>query len=140
VSFKIGEYASAEQRRYAAVLDWGMKIGLVFLAAGFLAYVFGLVPAHVPLERIPEFWKLPAHEYLRQAGVPKGWGWLPMLDKGDFLPVAGIAVLSGVSGLCFLLALIPAYLRQRDWAFFAISIFQILVLVLAASGILGAGE
>lgn len=140
MTFKKGEYASAEQMRYATVLDWGMKIGLAILTAGFLAYVFGLVPAHVPLAEIPNYWKLPAQQYLQQTGMPTAWGWLPMLGKGDILPIAGIAILSGVSGLCFLLALIPAYLRQRDWAYLAISIIQILVLVLAASGILGAGE
>jgi hypothetical protein len=134
------QYASSEQLRYARVLDWGMKLGLFALTAGCLAYVFEFVPAHVPIEQLPAYWSLPAQEYLQRTASPKGWDWLPMLANGDILPIAGIAILSGVSGLCFLVALIPAYLRQRDWAYLAIAVVQILVLVLAASGLLDGGH
>jgi hypothetical protein len=140
MSAKKGIYASPEQLRYATMLDWGMKIGLGILAIGFLAYVFGLVPAQVPLQDIPHYWKLPVEQYLQQTGKPSGWGWVRMLGRGDTLPIAGIAILSGVSALCVFFALIPAYAKNRDKAYLAIAIFQMLVLVLAASGILTAHQ
>jgi len=132
-------HASPEQLRYARVLDAGMKLGLGALAGGFLAYVFGLVPAHVPLAKMPELWTLAAPDYLRATGAPQGWGWLATLGSGDAWPLVGIAILSGVSLLCFI-ALLPLYAARRDWVYFAIAVLEIGVLLLAASGILTAAH
>lgn len=140
MSTKRGTYASPEQLRYATVLDWGMKIGLGILAIGFLAYVFGLVPSHIPLAEIPNYWKMPVEQYLQRTGMPTGWDWIGMLGSGDILPIAGIAILAGVSALCVFFVLIPGYAKNRDKAYLVISIVQVLVLVLAASGILTSHE
>jgi hypothetical protein len=127
---------SAEQLRYARVLDWGMKIGLVLLIAGFAAYVSGLMPAQVPFEALPRLWALPVGEYLRESGMPSGWAWLSLLASGDVLTVGGIALLAGVSLPC-LLVLAPAYGGRRDVRYLAITLTLSGLLVLAASGILG---
>ncbi|MCE9641779.1 MAG: hypothetical protein K8S22_16805 [Betaproteobacteria bacterium] len=132
-------HASPEQLRYARVLDAGMKLGLGVLVAGFLAYVFGLVPALVPLAQMPGLWTLAAPEYLRATGAPQGWGWLATLGNGDAWPLVGIAILSGVSLLCFI-ALLPLYAARRDWVYLAIAVLEIGVLSLAASGVLTVGH
>jgi hypothetical protein len=132
-------YASSEQLRYARLLDAGMRCGLVVLALGFIAYVTGWVPAHVPLEQMPEHWILPAADYLRATGMPEGWGWVQMLDGGDVLPLLGIAILSGVSGICFAF-LVPVYFEKRDAVYCAIAVLEVAVLALAASGVLTAGH
>jgi hypothetical protein len=131
--------ASPEQLRYARVLDAGMKLGLGVLVLGFAAYVFGLVPAHVPLEQMPALWTLAASDYIRATGMPQGWGWVSMLGSGEVLPLVGIAVLSGISWLCFI-ALVPLYAARRDWIYLAIVVFEIAVLTLAASGVLTAAH
>ncbi len=132
-------HVSPEQLRYAKVLNAGMRAGLVVLVAGLFAYVSGLVPAHVPLEQLPALWTLSAPEYLRATGMPDGWGWLHMLDSGDALPLVGIAILAGVSGVCFLV-LLPLYFSNRDPIYFSIAALEIGVLALAASGILTSGH
>lgn len=73
-------------------------------------------------------------------GVPDGWDWIYMLKNGDFLNFIGIVLLAGMTILCFLVALLPAYLKQKDWPYFALVIFECAVLVLAASGILKVGH
>jgi hypothetical protein len=132
-------YASPEQLRYARVLDAGMWFGLGVLVCGFIAYVTGLVPAHVPLAQMPELWTLSAPDYLRATDTPEGWGWLGMLDSGEMLPLVGIAILSGISGLCFVV-LLPLYSARRDWIYCVIAVLEIAVLTLAASGILTVGH
>ena len=127
---------AAEQLRYACVLDWSMKLGLVVLAAGFLAYVSGILPAQVPLADLPRLWGLPAADYLRVTGMSGGWSWLAMLGTGDALSLAGLALLAGASVPC-LLALLPAFAARRDWAYFSIALLLAGVLVLAASGLPG---
>ncbi len=73
-------------------------------------------------------------------GCPSGWEWTSMLGKGDYLNFVGVAILAGMTILCFLVALAPAYLKQKDWPYFAVVIFECAVLLLAASGILKVGH
>ena len=67
-----------------------------------------------------------------------GWSWLHLLNKGDFLNFVGIAFLSGVSIICYL-AIIPSLFRKKDTIYAMLAIAEVLVLVLAASGVLKAG-
>ncbi len=131
--------ASEEQLRYARVLDIGMRCGLAVLVAGVIAYVASWIPAHVPHDRMPDLWSLSAAEYLRATGMPDGWGWIQMLDGGDMLPLLGIAILSGISGVCFAV-LLPIYAAKRDFVYFTIAALEVAVLVLAASGVLTIGH
>ena len=43
---------SVEQQRYATLLSWGGRAGLLILSLSFLAYVLGWMPAHVPLDKM----------------------------------------------------------------------------------------
>lgn len=132
-------YAPYEQLRYASALEWGTRVGFVILAASFLAYVLGWLPAHVPHERLAELWSAPVGNYLRETGIPTGWGWTALLGKGDIANLLGIAILSGASIPC-LLAVMPFYATQRNRAYLAICVLEVLVLLLAASGILGSAH
>ena len=124
-----------EQQLYARVLDRAAKAGFVILVAGFFAYALGWIPAHVPLERLPELWRLPLQDYLRATDTPTGWGWIVHLPKGEFASLAGIEILAGCSLVC-LLAIIPVYARRGDRVYVAICVAEIAVLLLAASGVL----
>lgn len=130
---------SPEQLRYARLLDWGTRVGLVLLIVSFAAYVLGLAEAHVPPERLPQIWQHPVGRYLELTGSPTGWGWLALVHRGDIAGLVGIAVLAGCSVLC-LLALVPMYLRRGDRAYAALCVAEAAVVVLAASGVLAAGH
>ena len=133
------EGVRVEQRLYARLLDGAAKVGFVLLVAGFLAYMLGWIPAHVPPERLSGLWSLPLQDYLRATDTPTGWGWIVHLPKGEFASLAGIEILAGCSLLC-LLAIIPVYARRGDRVYAAICIAEIAVLVLAASGVLSPGH
>ena len=133
------EKIAVEQFRYAAVLEAGVRIGFILLVAAFGAYVGGVAPAHVSLDRLPDLWTLPADEYAVQASVPRGWGWVKLLHRGEMLSQAAIAVLASVSIACFG-ALASVYHKRGDRLYFAIAIFEIIVLMLAASGVLTMGH
>ncbi len=128
-----------EQLRYARWLDWSAKAGLVALIVGFGAYATGLLPAQVPFDRMPEMLALPLDRYLVATGTPTGWAWTTLLSRGEFASLVGIAMLAGCSALC-LLAIIPLYLRRRDFVYAIACVLEIGVLVLAASGILTSGH
>jgi hypothetical protein len=129
----------AEASRYAHLLDWGTRVGVVALLLSFAAYLFGILQPHVPLEHLPAVWNLPVDEYLKSTNSPTGWGWLAFIHKGDFSNLIGISLLAGCS-LPALLGLIPLYLQRRDHVYAGICAVVVLVLVLAASGVLTGGH
>lgn len=130
--------ATEEQMAYARLLDLGMKLGLLALIATFIIYVMGILPPHLPLNDLPKYWGLPVHKYLEQTGIHPGWAWVNMLGKGDFLNFVGIAFLAGVTVICYI-RIIPLLFKKKDTIYAILAIFEVLVLVLAASGILKAG-
>lgn len=127
-----------EQTAYASVLDTGMKAGLLIIIFTFIIYSFNLLPPHVPNPEISRYWSLPVNEYLKATGVQAGWSWINMLGKGDFLNFIGIAFLAGISILCYI-RIMPLLLRKKDRAYFTIALLEVLVLLLAASGVLRSG-
>lgn len=130
--------ATEEQLIYAKLLDRGMKLGLLMLIITFALYVFGVLEPWVPVEKLTNWWSLPVNQYLEVAGIHAGWNWLGLVGKGDFLNFVGIAFLSGVTIACYL-AIIPGLFRKKDTVYGVIAVLEVLVLVLAASGLLKSG-
>jgi hypothetical protein len=87
---------------------------------------------------LPRYWGLSVHDYLKATGIHPGWTWLGMLGKGDFLNFVGIAFLAGVTILCYI-RIIPILFKKKDTVYAILAILEVMVLVLAASGILKAG-
>ncbi|HXZ96873.1 MAG TPA: hypothetical protein VEG37_07510 [Burkholderiales bacterium] len=132
-------FTPPEHFRYALVLDVAVKVGLAILSVSFLVYVLGLIPAHVPVDQLHKYWGLPVKEYLAQTGTPHGWGWLSLIGSSDILNFFGVTVLSGISGLCFLV-LIPFYAIRRDITYTIITLLNLGVLLIAAWGAFGNGS
>ena len=137
----------SEQLLYARVLEIGMYIGLAILFITFGLYASGILAPAVPLDEISNYWNQDVHEYLEAVNrdhlhlehPPTGWAWVGMVGKGDFLNFIGIAILGGITIICYL-AIVPALLRKRDFAYLAMAILEVLVLSLAASGVLVVGH
>jgi len=130
--------ATPEQVFYAGVLNKGMLIGLVILLITFAIYVSGILSPHVPLDELSRYWGLSVNDYLHQANIKAGWAWVGMLKYGDFLNFIGVAVLAGITIVCYL-AIIPTLLRNRDRLYAVLAAAEVIILVLAASGILAGG-
>jgi len=137
----------SEQLVYAKVLEIGMYIGLVLLFITFALYVSGTFSPAVPLDKVSNYWHLGVHEYLETVNdeylhlehPPTGWAWTALLGKGDFLNFVGIAILAGVTIICYG-AIVPTLLRKKDTAYLVMAITEVAVLSLAASGILTVGH
>ncbi len=130
--------ARAEQIIYAGILEKGMLIGLAILLVTYAIYVFGIVDPYLPLAEVPNYWGLSSDKYLEQADIHAGWAWVSMLKYADFLNFIGIAMLSGVTIVCFL-AIIPTLWKSNDRTYAVFALVEALILIVAASGILGTG-
>ncbi|MGD9301395.1 MAG: hypothetical protein PVI13_07460 [Desulfobacterales bacterium] len=129
---------SPEQIIYANLLVIGVWTGIFILVVTYVIYVTGLLPAHVDMSLIPKLWGMGVSEYLEMTHSPHGWGWAALLSQGDFLNYLGFAFLALMTIICYLV-LVRGYSRQKDWIYAAIAILEIVILSLAASGILGTG-
>jgi hypothetical protein len=130
--------ASEEQMAYAGVLNIGMWLGLAIMVVTFFVYVSGVLPSYVPIDDLPKYWTMRVHDFNVALNAPTGWGWAPLVGKGDYLNFVGIAMLSGLTILCYAVIL-PILYRKKDTAYVVIAIVEILVLSLAASGLLKVG-
>lgn len=139
--------ADEEQLLYANILQVGMYIGLALLLVTFSLYAAGVRSPAVPVEQLPDYWTMSVDEYLdatnrdhlHQTHPVSGWTWLRHLGKGDYLNFLGIALLSGVTIVCFI-GIIPTLIRKRDKAYVIMAVLEVAILALAASGILAVGH
>ncbi|GAB7081428.1 DUF1634 domain-containing protein [Megalodesulfovibrio paquesii] len=127
-----------EQINYANMLYYGNIAGLGLMALTFLLYVSGILEPHVPLEKLMHLWTGNAADYLHEGNVPHGWGWVGLLGSGDFVNFLGIALLAGMTIIAYI-PLVPAFLKKGDKAMAFIALGEVLVLIFAASGIVGGG-
>jgi hypothetical protein len=130
--------ATEEQVLYAKILNIGMLIGLVGLVVAFVLYASGILEPLIPLEKVQSYWILSVHEYLEQSGIQAGWAWFGNLQFGDMLNFLPIAFLSLLTIVCYI-AILPGLIRKKDTAYVVIAVLEIIVLAVAASGILGTG-
>jgi hypothetical protein len=129
---------SQEQIIYANLLLMGMVAGIIVLTVTYVIYLTGILSPHVDLQVIAANWGKGVHEYRQITHSPDGWGWLALLGKGDFINYIGLALLGVMTIICYLV-LVRGYVRKKNWIFMLIGILEIVVLSLAASGILGGG-
>jgi hypothetical protein len=130
--------ARPEQIVYAGILEKGMLFGLLVVLVTYCIYVFGVLKPFVPMETITKNWTMNVHDYMHHCGIAPGWAWLSMINYGDFLNFVGIALLAGVTIICFL-SVVPVLWKQNDRLYAAFAVAEALILGVAASGILGSG-
>jgi len=133
------KYVTPEQIAYADVLETGLAFGRYFLAGTFILYVFGFTTPKVPLSELTANWSMAADHYSNHVGVGTGWGWIELVHYGDYMNFLGIAFLAGLTVVCYL-RLLPISLRGKDYSFSAILLVEIVVLLIAASGLLAVGH
>jgi hypothetical protein len=134
----MAQKATEEQILYANLLNKGMLVGLLALIVTFVIYAAGILSPKIPLQEVQHYWVMSVKDYLAESGMHAGWAWLGNLGYGDMLNFLPIAFLSAVTIFCYA-AIIPGLLRKKDTAYVVLSIVEVIVLVVAASGILGSG-
>jgi hypothetical protein len=132
------QIVSPEQLLYAKVLEKGMIIGLVLLIVTFAIYATGIIKPYIPRHEVAQYWTHTVTDYLHMADVEPGWAWLGMLSYGDFLNFIPISILAGTTMICFL-SIAPTLWRKNDKVYAVFALLEVLILAVAASGILGSG-
>jgi hypothetical protein len=130
--------AEPEQVRYANLLFYGSWLAIFLMIITYIVYLSGVMDPYIPLSEVADHWVQSSDHYIHEGNVPTGWGWVTLLGNGDFLNFLGIALLAGMTVIAFF-TLIPAYAKKKDIPFLVLTILEIVVLCIAASGLLGMG-
>lgn len=127
--------ASPAQVRYANTLFYGSLSGFILMLVTYFLYVTGILSPQIPLEDMVLLLQGSAADYRAAGNIPQGWGWTSLVAKGDIANFLGIVFLAGLTIVCYLQLLI-AFLRAKNWLMSGIAVLEVLVLTLAASGVL----
>ena len=138
---------SEETVLYANVLEKGMYLGLILMFCTFSLYIFGLLDPIIPLNKIDSYWNQPVRDYLVQVNreflgweeLPISWSWVKLIVYGDFLNFLPVALLSGVTIICYLV-IVPGMFQRKDYWMATIALAETMILSLAASGVLTIGH
>jgi hypothetical protein len=126
------------QLSYSTLLSRLTKLGFAFILATFAPYFFGILGNYVPRHLLAKYWGQPLIQYLKLTQVKTGWSWLWELHHGDFLNLLPMAFLASITIICLATVTIR-FFRNREPLQGIIAILEILVLAVAASGLLRAG-
>ncbi|MDP4159050.1 MAG: DUF1634 domain-containing protein [Bacillota bacterium] len=129
---------SPEQNRYASILLVCAWTGICIMAITFVLYMMGSFNPMVEPSQMPLYWSMSVSQYAQATHAPTGWGWVKLINHGDYLNLIGLAFLGIVSIIGYLTLLIE-YLRKKDLVYAVMVGLEIVVIVLAASGILHVG-
>lgn len=135
----------SEQSAYARLLGIGSSLGLLALAAAFGVYLLGIIPQTIPLDELANHWHKTPEAYHQvidakldqpvEGGTVTGWGWVKhAFSRSDYLCYIGICMLAGITILCYI-NMIPRLIKKGDRLYLAIAVLEIIVLLLAASGV-----
>ncbi|MEW6103900.1 MAG: hypothetical protein AB1630_08845 [bacterium] len=128
-----------EEIIYGKTLSLCVKLGIFLLITSFIVYIFGILPPYIPIENLSKYWAMPSEKYLKSANIPSGWSWISLTKFGDFLNFIPIVFLSAITIICFL-AILPIFYKKKDKTYLFLAILQVIILLLAASGILTTGS
>ena len=82
---------------------------------------------------------MPVDRYLALAGAPTRWDWLRLVGHADYLSLFGIALLALATVGCYV-RVGALYWRRGERLQAALAGAQVLVLLVAASGLLAGGR
>lgn len=129
---------SPAQMHYADTLYYGTMLGFLIMLVTYAMYISGVLTPQIPMDQLPDLWTQNVDVYCAAADIPQGWGWLELTAKGDICNLIGIAFLASLTIICFL-QLSVNLARNKQWILMCIALLEVLVLSLAASGVLVTG-
>jgi len=108
---------SPDTSRYARLLAWAVRVGLVLLALAFLADIAGF-GRDIALERMPDIWRAPAAAHGRGASrvMLVAIGWLATCSVACLVPLLPILRRRGETALAAICLLHVVVLSVAVWA------------------------
>lgn len=133
-----GGYADRVQLTYANTLEFVSHTVIILLAVGYVLYMTGLLPLEVPVSAIASHWHLSAAQMRETLHQPTGWSVFANpagLLHGDVISYISVIFLALATLIC-LASAVMVYIGEKMPVYLTISIAQVLVLLVAASGIM----
>jgi hypothetical protein len=137
-----GGYADRVQLAYAKTLDYVAHSVIIVMAVGYLLYLTELLPLTVPIETIAGNWHLSSAHLQAKLNLPCGWECFTSpagLFHGDIASYISVIFLSLATLIC-LASAVTVFISEKKHLYSAIATLQVIVLLVAASGIMSGGH
>jgi hypothetical protein len=136
----VTDYRPPDERYlYARIVRLGARVSVGVLLLTFILYASGVSTPLIPTKSLPRYWGLRAGDYMRELGLEKGWGWMRLIGFAEFQNFVGVAMLAGLTIVGYAVIL-PVFISRKDVTYAVIVGAEIVLLLLAASGLLTAGH
>jgi uncharacterized membrane protein len=123
------------RKRYIIILKWGVGLGFILLLTGFLLFLLGVPETAISPDQVTEHWHLSAAEYHNATGYKAGWDWIFSLPNADYLSFASLVYFGLLTPIC-LASVFPQFIKEKRYAYAAITAGMLAILILAAAGII----
>ena len=110
-------------------------VGLAAIAVGFVLYTSGAIPSLVSPRGAAQLWHLSSEELADYH--ESSWRWDKKIGSGESLSLATIVLIPAAIIVCMAI-MAGLFLKEKERVYSIILTLQVLVLLLAASGILAA--
>lgn len=129
-----------EQMVYATLLSFGVKTSLQALTLALVVYVSSIFFSFAKNMNAVPYWHLPLNQYHSAVGlqIHGGWMWVTQLPPLELLSLTTVIYLASITIFCYM-KIIPVFLKSKDYVYTILATAEVLVLLLAASGVLNVG-
>jgi len=133
---KVSKYNTKRREIYANAFDLYGKIAFVLILLTFLIYIFQIFEPQIPIEKVAKLWSMSSSEFSRAIDSNNlNWAWVKLLSKSDYMNYLAVIFLATIAVIANF-RILPILLIEKDYKLAVISLLQIIVIILAASGIL----
>jgi hypothetical protein len=124
---------------YARILSVAVYVAFFLLLVVSVLYFSGAVASRTPLNELHRYWGESLEEFREAVGAPaRPWEWTQEVLSAEGLAHVPIAFLGLLTMAGYLRIAIP-FARAGDYAYLAIVVAELVVLGIAAAGLLSGG-
>lgn len=120
---------------YAAVLDWGTRLGLLVAIAVLAIDLAGMLPSMIGMGEMDRYWGLPLADYVAATRTPTGPGaWLGLLGTQEGLFSLPVILFSLLPLPAYLTIAIPA-VKDGDHAYAVMILLEMALIAATIAGL-----
>ena len=132
------EQVDSIQETVADVITWIVRFTVLAIVVTFLIYAFGLRPASIHPEQTMELWEMSSREMRDARDLDGGWAWILALGDAINLSFSSLALFPAMT-IAVTLVISLLYARRRIGIHAALALCQVILLVIAATGVANRG-
>ncbi len=127
------------QLAYAKIVYRLANIGIIAMTLSYILYITGYPKPFLPIGKLIQLWEKRSTEFIEITQMPLGFDLIHHLSQSDVISLISIIFVSSITIVGYI-NMLPYFIKENDLPYTLIIVFQIIVFILAACGILSFGD